>query len=492
MKKLFLILSLALLPSAFAQGRFMKVVPTIPDLLKVNTNDTVNPYVFVAGSTAAGDNGGGPFYFSGTSTNTTNATTIIAAPYGAATGRWLSIGQKSGIINSVATTNVLWVSAQDAGAVTTGSIVAPYKTIQAAINAIEGFTGNNTNNFTIAVEPGTYSETINLSNTNLYNLSIIGIGDKATIQLTGAIATNTIPNFESLTFNNLTFTGNINISGTNSIPSPGFPSFTTELAFNNCLINGSLNVTNSQLCDLYLTQINGDATFVDVVGPTATSCSQSSSHAWNQILDGTIGAVTVNETAIATASNLGHFALTAGTNAGPNTLILRAGSSVSISGQPANTLDTNSVVTIRGAFVNNTIANSGGTLNGNVIFPAGLASIGALTVNSAVVTNMFTSLAGFANKWNYQGGTNYTILPSDCLVVGDGTNALTLQDATNYVNGQLIYVFNSGAGSITITPAAANAFVGKAGGAAATLTSNHGVIIFRSGTAWINLSGPGL
>jgi|SRR5579859_651853 len=57
-----------------------------------------------------------------------------------------------------------------------GSLLKPFKAIMAAVNQIAANADNATFSYVVLLAPGTYAETISLSNPNLVNLTFIGYG----------------------------------------------------------------------------------------------------------------------------------------------------------------------------------------------------------------------------------------------------------------------------------------------------------------------------
>lgn len=156
-----------------------------------------------------------------------------------------------------------------------GSILKPFKTIQASINKVIANADNSTHPYIVYIGPGTYSETLTFNNSLLYNLTFEAIGSSvqgaasSTVVNSGGTvlqSTSNNTNLATLVFIGITFNGNVNLTG--DINNTNFGS--SQILFSNCGFNlgtSGITLNNVNNVSWYGGQIQGSgstSTFTNV------------------------------------------------------------------------------------------------------------------------------------------------------------------------------------------------------------------------------------
>lgn len=124
-------------------------------------------------------------------------------------------GCLGGVGNSVAGSKLLRVDGNRADAYTAdGTVYRPFKTIMAAVNQVIANGDNSTQIYQLDIAPATYVETVDLTNSALYNLILNGPGAKIAPSSGNALQNTNNNNLFQSTFIGLTFSGPVSFSYT--------------------------------------------------------------------------------------------------------------------------------------------------------------------------------------------------------------------------------------------------------------------------------------
>lgn len=251
------LLAIAIIAAPSFAQRYLRVVPTAGDLLSQNTNNTTEPFIYAGGSGAIGDNAAGFFYFSGSATNATNTTTVFAAPYGSATGRWLAAGS---VVPGITSTNVLlYLTSSNTWAATTlngltltnGQLTAT----PAPTNTITGATPLSQNTFPIVDSTGT-----NLVNgpmsANGTNAALTGLFSANSAQLTNIGASKLIGTDTNYLLTPVTIGSNLSFSNA-TLNTAGTVVKTNQFNTNQFTVDATPTVTLKDTANVTNLQIYG-------------------------------------------------------------------------------------------------------------------------------------------------------------------------------------------------------------------------------------------
>lgn len=134
-----------------------------------------------------------------------------------------------------------------------GSLLKPFKTIMGAVNQVVTNGDNSTNQYVIWVNPGTYAETIDLSNSALVNLTFIGYGVIVNTGNAGdalkAVGNDNLTDVKMVGFKFFTTAGNQGITFSSTTNGTNFLNgnvYTFGLWFRDCFVYvNAINVTNA-------------------------------------------------------------------------------------------------------------------------------------------------------------------------------------------------------------------------------------------------------
>lgn len=152
-----------------------------------------------------------------------------------------------------------------------GSIAAPYRTIQAAINAVEIADDNTVDNqYLIWIAPGRYEESLVFNDNRLRHVTVVGHGTVIVDPPSGDAIDSTTLNdgLQSLTFNGISFRKNVVIEG----ESNNGNAFSTGLFFKNCTFNTPFNIKNIVNFEFYRCNIKSSGVLQNIISASFDEC----------------------------------------------------------------------------------------------------------------------------------------------------------------------------------------------------------------------------